>query len=159
MTRWWFQRFFSFTPILGEMMQFDYFFQMGCNHQLDEHGCFEWISSDGKVPKGTLPPIIKIEIGPLEDEILSPNWHHVHSFSTSKVFFLWKKTDLSMYYLKFPFNSGIWRKDYFIHPGRMVFWSCFLEVFLHFTDDPVYAPAVPPMTQVFQFSIWCLWVA
>ena len=29
-TRWWFQRFFMFTPILGEMIQFDeHIFQMG----------------------------------------------------------------------------------------------------------------------------------
>ena len=34
---WWFQRFFIFTPILGEMIQFDeHIFQMGWfNHQLD----------------------------------------------------------------------------------------------------------------------------
>ena len=35
-TRWWFQIFFIFTPILGEMIQFDeHIFQMGWfNHQL-----------------------------------------------------------------------------------------------------------------------------
>ena len=33
-SRWWFQTFFIFTPIPGEMIQFDYhIFQMGWNHQ------------------------------------------------------------------------------------------------------------------------------
>ncbi len=36
-TRWWFQIFFMFTPIPGEMIQLDdHIFQMGWNHQLDE---------------------------------------------------------------------------------------------------------------------------
>ena len=36
-SRWWFQTFFIFVPILGEMMQFDeHIFQMGWfNHQPD----------------------------------------------------------------------------------------------------------------------------
>ena len=35
--RWWFQMFFIFTPIPGEMIQFDeHIVQMGWNHQLDE---------------------------------------------------------------------------------------------------------------------------
>ena len=34
--RWWFQGFFMFTLILGEMIQFDeHIFQMGWNHQPD----------------------------------------------------------------------------------------------------------------------------
>ena len=43
-----FKYFFIFTPILGEMIQFDeHFFQMGWNHQLDQvfpgkRGCFPW---------------------------------------------------------------------------------------------------------------------
>ena len=32
-TGWWFQ-YFSFSPLLGDMIQFDYSFQMGWNHQL-----------------------------------------------------------------------------------------------------------------------------
>ena len=41
-TGWWFQIFFIFTPILGEMIQFDeHIFQMGWfNHQLDKYGMF-----------------------------------------------------------------------------------------------------------------------
>ena len=38
-TRWWFQRFFMFTPILGEMIQFDlriFFKWVGSNHQLEK---------------------------------------------------------------------------------------------------------------------------
>ncbi len=35
-SRWWFQRFFIFTPILGAMIQFEeHIFQMGWKHQLD----------------------------------------------------------------------------------------------------------------------------
>ncbi len=35
-TRWWFQLFLMFTPILGEMIQFDeHIFHMGWNHHLD----------------------------------------------------------------------------------------------------------------------------
>ena len=35
-TRWWFQTFFIFTPIPGEMIQFEKnIFQLGWNHQLD----------------------------------------------------------------------------------------------------------------------------
>ena len=41
--RRWFQTFFIFTPILGEMIQFDeHIFQMGWNHQL---GSICWLSS------------------------------------------------------------------------------------------------------------------
>ena len=28
-------KYFLFSPLLGEMIHFDYFFQMGWNHQLD----------------------------------------------------------------------------------------------------------------------------
>ena len=34
-TRWWFQ-YFVFLPLPGEMIQFDYIFEMGWNHQLDK---------------------------------------------------------------------------------------------------------------------------
>ena len=51
MTRWWFQRFVSFSPLFGEDFQFDeHIFQMGWfNHQLDEnvrkHGEFFFANS------------------------------------------------------------------------------------------------------------------
>ena len=36
MSGWWFQTFFIFTPIPGEMIQFDdHIFQIGGNHHLD----------------------------------------------------------------------------------------------------------------------------
>ena len=32
--RWWFLKYFLFSPLLGEMVLFDYFLGMGWNHQL-----------------------------------------------------------------------------------------------------------------------------
>ena len=56
-SRWWFQTFFIFTPIPGEMIQFDdHIFQMGWNHQPEIafscQGLLGWVflTSCGEIP-------------------------------------------------------------------------------------------------------------
>ena len=40
MTRWWFHFFNYFHPYLGKIPNLTNIFQMGCNHQLDDHRLF-----------------------------------------------------------------------------------------------------------------------
>ena len=102
MTRWWFQRFFTFTPNPGEMIQFDdHIFQLGWNYQLDDHEkVYEFPS-----PKVVLPNLTEIPF-PTRPQ----TWNSDLMVSALTPVFMWlgNKT----HRVRFPKILGWWISDF-----------------------------------------------